>query len=252
MQISEMTRHATVPFTGERTTHMSEPSLTANPDSLALHSGDYVARYKRKSLHRMRNLAALMAIPDDAEVADFACGNGMLLQVLGDRSGAYHGIDFSADFVATAREWAEESGLHNGFFHCADIVDFSARHPQAFDIATTMDFSEHVDDPAALNIYSAIRRSLKPGGRLYLHTPNLDFFLERAKDSGILRQFPEHVAVRTPEGMVDLLVRAGFAREAIKVSYIAHYNILKLVHPLSYLSGIGRYFRARLWIEARA
>lgn len=230
----------------------SELLASTKNDSLALHSGDYVERYKRKSLDRMRNLAELMAVPDDAEIADFACGNGMLLQVLGDRSGAYHGIDFSADFVVSAREWAEESGLNNGFFHCADIVDFSEQHPQAFDLATTMDFSEHVDDPSALRIYSAIRQSLKRGGKLYLHTPNLDFFLERAKDSGVLRQFPEHIAVRSAEGMVDLLVRAGFAREAIKVRYIAHYNILKLVHPLSYLPGIGKYFRARLWVEAEA
>lgn len=231
---------------------MSRPSLTTDPHALALHSGDYVERYKRKTLDRMRNLAGLMQVPDAAVLADFACGNGMLFQVLGDRSGTYHGIDFSADFVASAREWAQQSGLHNGVFHCADIVDFCAAHPGEFDVATTMDFSEHVDDAAALVIYRAIRQSLKPGGTLWLHTPNLEFFLERVKDRGVLPQFPEHIAVRSGAGMTDLLVQAGFTREGIAVRTIAHYNVLKLLHPLSWLPVVGRFFKARLWIAACA
>lgn len=220
--------------------------------SLALHSGDYVARYNCKPLDRVRGLLAHMDIPDDAELADFACGNGMLLQVLGDRAGTYHGVDFSPDFIASATDWAEREGLRNFRFHCEDIVAFCERHPARFDRAATLDFSEHVDDEEAIPIYAAIRASMKPGGKLYLHTPNLDFVVERLKDAGILRQFPEHVAVRNGRGTAAMLEAAGFAPAGIVVRHIPHYNVLRVLHGLSGLPVVGGLFQARLWIEATA
>ncbi|VAV90247.1 hypothetical protein MNBD_ALPHA04-709 [hydrothermal vent metagenome] len=219
-------------------------------ESVALHSGDYVERYNRKPLDRVRALADRMELRDDAELADFACGNGMLLQVIGDRTGGYHGVDFSDDFISSAREWARAKGLNNYQFHCDDIIKFCAKHPAQFDVATTLDFSEHIEDDLAVSIYSAIRSSLRPGGKLYLHTPNLDFFMERAKDIGVLKQFPEHIAVRNGAGTRDMLVQSGFDAEKVKVDTIAHYNILKAFHPLGKLPIIGKYFQARLWIEA--
>jgi 2-polyprenyl-3-methyl-5-hydroxy-6-metoxy-1,4-benzoquinol methylase len=220
--------------------------------SLALHSGAYVARYNRKPLSRVRGLQRYMDIADEAEIADYACGNGMLLQALGNRSGGYHGVDFSPEFIQSAEAWAARSGLRNCTFHCDDIVSFGTQHRARFDCAATLDFSEHVRDDEAVAIYSAIHTSLKPGGKLYLHTPNLDFFVERLKDRGVLRQFPEHIAVRNGEQTAELLIRAGFAADGINIRYVPHYNVLKLLHPLSLLPRIGKYFRARVWIEARA
>ena len=221
-------------------------------DSLALHSGDYVERYNAKPLSRVQNLVPRMALTQDTRIADFACGNGMLLQALGDRFCAYDGVDFSPDFIAAARRWAERSGRRSYRFHCCDIRDFCAGNPKAFDVAATLDFSEHIDDELAIEIYRAIRRSLDDGGRLFLHTPNLDFFMERAKQVGIVPQFPEHIAVRNGPQTVRLLEKAGFDPAKIRVETIAHYNALRLLHPLSRLPLIGNVFAARLWIEARA
>lgn len=231
---------------------MAEQSIDALNKSIALHSGDYVEKYNRKSLDRVKRLVDLMDARSGEYIADFACGNGMLLQALGKRKGRYVGVDFSQDFVDSAKVWAKRSGLINYKFVCADILDFCAQNPGKFDIATTLDFSEHIDDALALQIYSAIRSSLKQGGKLYVHTPNLDFFMERAKDGGVIAQFPEHIAVRNGSQMMDILVRSGFERSGIKLRHIAHYNILKFLHPLSYLPLVGKYFQARLWIEARA
>ncbi|MEQ1495004.1 MAG: class I SAM-dependent methyltransferase [Novosphingobium sp.] len=220
-------------------------------DSVALHSGDYVERYNAKPLDRVRGLTRRMKLARGARLADFACGNGMLLHALEPRDGRYDGVDFSHDFIASANAWAESAGCENYRFHCADIIAFCASHPAAFDAAATLDFSEHVEDPIAIPIYTAIRRSLAPGGTLYLHTPNGDFFMERAKTAGLLRQFPEHVAVRNGPQMVALLVEAGFPHAGIRLTHIAHYNVLKWLHPLSRLPLIGRWFQARLWIEAQ-
>ncbi|MFM5925139.1 MAG: SAM-dependent methyltransferase [Novosphingobium sp.] len=221
-------------------------------DSLALHSGDYVARYNAKSIDRVAALARRMKLSPRARLADFACGNGMLLHALGTREGSYDGVDFSPDFIASANEWAAREGRANYRFHGQDIIAFCTGHPAEFDAAATLDFSEHVTDDLAIPIYAAIRQSLVPGGTLYLHTPNGDFFMERAKDVGILPQFAEHIAVRNGAETVDLLVKAGFAREGIRLTHIAHYNVLKWLHPLSGLPLIGKWFQARLWIEARA
>jgi len=220
--------------------------------SVELHSGDYVARYNRKPLDRVRRLAAYMAIPDNAEIADFACGNGMLLHALGNRAGKYHGVDFSPEFVASAVEWAKREGRTNYEFHCDGITAFCTKNLERFDVAATLDFSEHVSDDEAVDIYSAIRRSLKPGGKLYLHSPNRDFLVELMKDRGILRQFPEHIAVRNGEQTLALLQKAGFGASSIKLRHIPHYNVLKHLHALGSLPLIGRYFRARLWVEASA
>lgn len=220
--------------------------------SIALHSGDYVERYNAKPIDRVRNLVPRMQPIDNMRVADFACGNGMLLHVIGDDFASYDGVDFSPDFVAAANAWAERAGRRRYRFHCADIREFCARHTEYFDVAATLDFSEHIDDDSAIAIYRSIRGSLRPGGRLYLHTPNLDFFMERAKQLGIVPQFPEHIAVRDGRSTADLLVAAGFDPAGIVVETIPHYNILKLLHPLSKLPGIGKYFAARLWVVSTA
>ncbi len=220
-------------------------------DSLALHSGDYVERYNRKPLDRVRNLAQLMHLSSTTRLVDFACGNGMLLHALGDRIGQYEGVDFSPDFIAAAEAWAERDGQINYRFHCAEITKFCAEHCKEFEAAAALDFSEHIADEIAIPIFSAIRQSLKPGGTLYLHTPNGDFFIERAKEVGILRQFPEHVAVRNGADTIALLVKAGFPVEGIRLTMIPHYNVLRFLSPLARLPIVGKWFEARLWIEAR-
>lgn len=220
-------------------------------DSLALHSGDYVERYNRKPLDRVRNLARLMQLPPAARLADFACGNAMLLHALGRREGLYEGIDFSPDFIAAAQAWAEREECVNYRFHCAEIAAFCAEHPATFDAAATFDFSEHITDEVAIPIYAAIRQSLVPGGTLYLHTPNGQFFIEWAKNVGIMRQFPEHVAVRNGDETIALLIKAGFPREGIRLRMIPHYNVLRLLAPLARMPLIGKWFEARIWIEAR-
>lgn len=220
-------------------------------DSVALHSGDYVERYNAKPLDRVRGLARRMRLAPGARLADFACGNGMLLHALGAREGSYDGVDFSPDFITSGDAWAARAGCKDYRFHCADIIDFCTRRPAQFDAAATLDFSEHVEDDLAVPIYAAIRQSLALGGKLYLHTPNGNFFMERAKDKGLLRQFPEHIAVRNGTQTVELLVKAGFPRDGIRLTHIAHYNVLKWLHPLSNLPLIGHWFQARLWIEAQ-
>ena len=97
-----------------------------------------------------------------------------------------------------------------------------------------------------LEIYYSIKKSLKEGGQLYIHTPNGDYFLEILKKLGVIKQITGHVGVRNFRQYKDLLTSIGFTE--LKVEYIPHYNILGLFHFLSYIPIFGKFFRARLLI----
>lgn len=214
-----------------------------------LHGEEYVAVYKKKSPLRLERLLQFMKLDGACHVADFACGNGMLMELIATKVKFYTGIDFSEPFIQAANEKKERLSIHNAVFLCSDINEFCQSHQKAFDVGFAMDFSEHVYDEEWGKILENIRKSLKLNGKLYLHTPNAEFFLERMKSANfIVKQFPEHIAVRTPEQNAAILRKAGF--EVTRVLLIPHYNVLRFLHPLSYLPFMGKYFKARIFIEA--
>lgn len=173
------------------------------------------------------------------------------MEIIAPRVKSYTGVDFSAPFIKAAIEMRDRIAIRNAEFVCSDIKEFCSQRPNAFDAGFAMDFSEHVGDSEWTQILENIRKSLKPGGMLYVHTPNAEFFLEIMKKSNmVLRQFPEHIAVRTPEQNSAILGAAGF--QVMSIRFLPHYNALKAIHPLSFLPVIGRYFRARLFIKAKA
>ena len=231
--------------------------MNAGPDRLtvdqrkALHSTGYVERFcKEQSSWRLERLLPLMEFPREAVVADFACGNGMMLDLVAKKVSRYCGVDFSEDFIAEAERRISALGVSNAEFFCESIQSFCRKNPSRFDAAFAMDISEHVYDDEWSEILGQIRESLKPGGFLYLHTPNLDFFLELLKDRNlIVRQFPEHIAVRNMKQNIKIIRDSGF--NISRKDFIPHYNILRFLHPLSNLPAFGRYFRARLFIVAQ-
>ena len=215
-----------------------------------LYGKGYVEIFQQKqSLYRLERLLEYMNIDSDHSVADFGCGSGILMELIASKVKSYVGIDFSEAFIKTAKQKKKQLSIHNAEFFCMDINEFCQKHIRMFDVGFAMDFSEHVYDEEWERILRSIRMSLKPGGRLYLHTPNASFFLERMKSKNfIVKQFPEHVAVRSLEDNVSLIKKAGFI--VTQVRLLPHYNILRFVHPLSYIPFAGKYFSARIFIEA--
>lgn len=231
---------------------MSAPGKPAHNDARDLHGRDYAERFDR--LHGRRRLVQLlprMRLDMNDDLVDFACGNGLLASEVHRRVRSYTGVDFSPPFIELAVARAARLGASNLHFECATIADFCAAHPARFDVGCAFDFSEHVADAAWRDTLSDIRRSLKPGARLYLHTPNAGFLLERMKRRDfILRQSPEHIAVRDMHENLRLLREAGFSIAV--AAFVPHYNVLRFLHPLRRLPGIGPWFEARIFIEARA
>jgi 2-polyprenyl-6-hydroxyphenyl methylase / 3-demethylubiquinone-9 3-methyltransferase len=198
---------------------------------------------------RLERLLALIDVGPEQDIADFACGSGMLMPYLAPRVRSYTGVDFSEPFIQLAQAKQRALGIPNARFECASIEAFSQKYPAAFDVGFSMDFSEHVYDAEWLEILKSMRLALVKGGRLYQHTPNGNFFMELLKNRNfILKQFPDHVAVRSYERNVAMLQEAGFKIK--RAMLLPHYNILKVLHPLSYLPLVGKYFKARVFIEA--
>ncbi len=216
----------------------------------AIYDQSYVDQYDPHAVRRMRRMLPFFDLSGQEVVADFGCGNGVLLELVAPRVREYVGIDFSEPFVLAARRRRDARGIENGTFHCADIVAFCEEHPNHFDAAFALDFSEHVYDDQFLRIFRAIHGALKPGSSLYLHTPSGEYFMERFREWGILTQIEGHVAVRDARRHRTLLAQCGFAN--VHVRYLAHYlYAASTLHWLGALPLVGRYFRARLFLTCR-
>ena len=224
-------------------------TVRGDGDLRELYRDEYVARFPDEPDRRLVRLAPLFDLPPQARVVDLACGNGLLLDLVHERVAEYVGVDFSSEFVAAAEERAARRGLVKGHFVCSDLEELLLARPGSFDAAFALDFAEHVDDDDFARIFRAARAALRPAAPLYLHTPNVDFVVERLKARGILEQFPEHIAVRDAARTTALLGECGFG--LIRVRFLSHYNpVLRPLHVLSHLPWIGRDFRARLFIVA--
>lgn len=219
-------------------------------DLKALHDDSYADGFLAlEGKSRVDRVLSHVAIPAGAKVLDVGCGHGALLTKLHGRIGEYHGVDFAEPFIRSARKRAQDAGRANCYFHLSEITDFAGRHPGEFDLVFALDISEHVPDGEWAAIVSSLCTALKPGGQVICHTPNLDFFVERMKEHKVLiRQFIQHIAVRTPEENAAFFERAGFSE--VQAKTLPHYNILRILHPLALLPFIGRYFAARVLIIA--
>jgi cyclopropane fatty-acyl-phospholipid synthase-like methyltransferase len=216
----------------------------------AIYDQSYVDQYDPHAVPRMRRLLPFFDLSGGETVADFGCGNGVLLEVIAPRVREYVGVDFSREFIDAAERRQRARGIKKGTFHCDDLVAFCARHASRFDAGFALDFSEHVYDDQFLAIFRGIYSALKPGAQLYLHTPNDEYFMERMRARGILGQIEGHVAVRDAGSYQRLLAMCGFGQ--VQVRYLAHYLYpASALHGLGSLPVVGRYFRARLFLTCR-
>ena len=98
-------------------------------------------------------------------VLDVGCGQGELLQWLGEQGFEPHGIDPSADAAALARE----RGLDASTSTLEELLATSDP-PPTYDAVVLVNVLEHVPD--AVEMLRGIGRLLEPGGFLYIRVPN--------------------------------------------------------------------------------
>ena len=109
--------------------------------------------------HERRPLAGKAA-------ADVGCGAGLLCEPLARLGADVVGIDAAPENIAAARHHAEGQGL--SIDYRTGSIDVLGSEP--FDLITSMEVVEHVEDPAVF--VRGLAGALAPGGLLILSTPN--------------------------------------------------------------------------------
>ncbi|WCL49430.1 class I SAM-dependent methyltransferase [Leptospira sp. GIMC2001] len=111
----------------------------------------------------------------NGKLLDIGCGLGFFVKKVGsDRSGwTAIGYEISERAVAFAREKNRMDNVHSG------LVQDSGIEKSSLDIVTLWDVIEHIPKPHSLLDY--INSVLKPGGVLFMQTPNFPFQLWKAK-----------------------------------------------------------------------
>jgi ubiquinone/menaquinone biosynthesis C-methylase UbiE len=161
------------------------------------------------------------------------------------------GIDASAKAIEIAEEQRRRRGLDNVRFVQGDVAELRPLPDASVDVAGAFDLLEHVDDATVRQMLGALRRVLKKGGVFVAYTPNREHYVERMKAHNfLLRQFPEHIAVRRPAQIRRLLSEEGW--RVLDLDYAtAPFPGVRWVERLLWrLPVVGRLFRYRILLRA--
>ncbi len=132
---------------------------------------------------------------------DVGCGNGGFLMLAKQAGWQVEGLDFDVGAVQAARSRGLE--VHHGG------IEVLEGRSACYDVITLCHVIEHVRDPIA-NL-SRLHALLKPGGLLWLDTPNLSSLgAARFGPNWRALEPPRHLVLFTPTSLMDSLFSAGF------------------------------------------
>src|SRR5690606_32254570 len=160
---------------------------------------DLSERYRtrnRFARRRIANVLSLLPPLAGRTLIDLGCGMGTFTIEAAKRDALAIGIDPAPAAVQAARFVAQAERADRAYFVRADAARLPLGDGVA-DIVLAADLTEHLDDVTLARILREALRTLRPGGRLVLYTPERAHFLERLRDRGILKQDPSHIGVRT-------------------------------------------------------
>ncbi len=109
------------------------------------------------------------------KIVDFGCGPGSIIEYLPEQM-EYVGIDAEKNYIDSAINKYGEIGK----FICEDILSFSPKEVNYFDIAIAIGLLHHLNDEESKKLIETANKVLKPGGRLVtldnIYIKNQSFF----------------------------------------------------------------------------
>ncbi len=146
-------------------------------------------------------------ISGDERVLDIGCGDGLHTLLIGRSVGHITGIDVNADFVATARSYAEKMGSRVQADFLAEPLEKIQFPDDHFDLIFSICVIEHIDNYR--QVLEECFRILKPGGRILFTADTL----ENISDAALVQKHrrDHHVVQYFRSGTIsDLLTGIGF------------------------------------------
>jgi 2-polyprenyl-6-hydroxyphenyl methylase / 3-demethylubiquinone-9 3-methyltransferase len=221
-----------------------------------LHRVTPFAATERKWRERDRDILALalsgLALPTtECVLLDLGSARGDVCFLLAPRVREAIGIDASARALELAEKERARRGLSNVRFVQGDVADLRPLPDASVDVAGAFDLLEHVDDATVRQMLRSLRRVLRPGGVFVAYTPNREHYVERLKAHDfLLKQFPEHIAVRRPAEIRRLLSEEGWRVVDLDYAAAPFPGVRWIERLLWRVPFVGRLFR--YWILLRA
>jgi SAM-dependent methyltransferase len=165
----------------------------------------------RRRLEARRALRWCRGLDPQARILDVGCGDGFHLRLLrefGSPGWRLEGVDLSERAVSAARRVGLT--VHRGDVQNLALADGS------YDLALLIATIEHVEDP--LGVLTAVRRLLRPGGRVVIVTDNTEavsFALFKRRHWGGYH-FPRHWHLFNPQAVRMLAMRTALEIESLR------------------------------------
>lgn len=167
----------------------------------------YLAPKMRGALEtEYRNLPKITQ--EKLKVLDYGCGGGSFLKLAEDCGWEAVGVD--PDKIAVANARAEGLNVQLGGIEVYDGMT------SIFDVITIKHVIEHLHDP--VSVLRSCCRLLKPGGKIWLETPNIDSYGHQIFGRnwrGI--EAPRHLTIFNFQAMSKALTEAKFERIEVSV-----------------------------------
>jgi len=163
--------------------------------------GDLLSARRRCEADRWIRHLRRPATPERPRLLDIGCGGGAFVAQMRGAGWAAEGLEVNAHSARLARE----AGIpvHEGPLRASTYPEHH------FDAVTLSHVAEHLHDPRG--VLATCRRILRPGGALWIATPNL-LAIGHARFGAdwLGLDPPRHLVLFTPASLRDLLEEVGF------------------------------------------
>ena len=155
---------------------------------------------------------------------DVGCGNGAFLNLA--RTCGWDVIGLDSDPQAAINAAKQGLSVKTGGIEVFDSQS------EVFDVITLNHVIEHVHEP--VKVLKACHALLKPGGQLWLGTPNIDSFgHERFQKSWRGLETPRHLVIFNRRSLIRALVKAGFSTPRERVCPSACPGMFQASHAIA-------------------
>lgn len=159
-------------------------------------------------------------------ILDIGCGGGVFLLEAKKRGWNVYGTEYTMEGV----KFCAQKGIH---MH-QGLNPSNYGHPENFfDVVTSLEVIEHM--PSAKDEVASYYQLLRPGGIVYLTTPNFDSISRRlAKEKWNILEYPEHLCYYTRKTLSFLFQSAGFKRIDFSTTGISFDRLKRNVGPINF------------------